>query len=126
MTQSYTEQFDAKAASITEERGKEYPEPLADFTRVAMIKDALNNCKNPPVRHALEMIGVKMVRLAHNPDHIDSIIDIAGYARTIVMVLDKQAEQAKARVQTRVSGIEVTGEAKLQNQFEQFGTVTSE
>jgi hypothetical protein len=28
-----------------------------------------------------------------NPDHLDSAIDIAGYARTIVMALDEQEKR---------------------------------
>ena len=38
------------------------------------------------------MIAVKMSRLCNSPKHIDSIIDIAGYARTIAMILDKEEE----------------------------------
>jgi hypothetical protein len=36
------------------------------------------------------MIGVKMARLCTTPDHLDSLIDIAGYARTIAMIHDER------------------------------------
>jgi hypothetical protein len=45
-------------------------------------------------RHALEMICVKLVRLCQDPTpaNIDNVVDIAGYARTIAMVWDKEYE----------------------------------
>lgn len=88
---SLTEQFDASIVSTVKERGNLYSHPSVDFARVALIKRAVADCPNPKIRHALEMIGVKMARLAVTPDHFDSIIDIAGYARTIAMILDRDA-----------------------------------
>ena len=35
------------------------------------------------------MLGVKLVRLAKDPTHRDTIVDVAGYARTLEMTLDK-------------------------------------
>lgn len=46
-------------------------------------------CKHPEARHALEMIADKMARLIETPDHLDSAMDLAGYARTLVMVTDR-------------------------------------
>jgi hypothetical protein len=40
----------------------------------------------------MEMIGVKMARLCNDPTKVDSVIDIAGYARTMAMILDKEQE----------------------------------
>jgi hypothetical protein len=36
----------------------------------------------------LMMICVKMSRLENSPSHIDSLVDIAGYAETCAMVLE--------------------------------------
>lgn len=71
---------------LTAERGKVYGHPLDDFTRIAKIKEALSGCQDPQVRHALEMIGVKLCRLTETPDHQDSIDDIKGYAECINMI----------------------------------------
>lgn len=87
-----TEQFDKAIQTVTQERGANYGHPLDDFGRVARIKAVLAECPDPVVRHALEMIAVKMCRLIETPDHVDSWVDIAGYARTGVMVLDKRAD----------------------------------
>ena len=50
---------------------------------------------DPLVRNALRMIGVKMARLVQSPDHLDSVIDIAGYARTIAMINDRKMGDPK-------------------------------
>lgn len=73
-------------AKLTTERGRAYGHPLDDFKRVSAGKDVLAACPDPEVRHALEMIWVKMCRLVITPDHADSIDDIAGYAETIHMI----------------------------------------
>tara|TARA_R110000751_G_scaffold1993_9_gene7736 strand:- start:178 stop:837 length:660 start_codon:yes stop_codon:yes gene_type:complete len=101
MTLSRTEKFDRAAKGITQQRGKTYGHPVDDFHRVSLIKEAVADCQNREIRHALEMIGVKMARLVTSPDHLDTIVDIAGYARTMVMVLDKQGSAAPARAKSR-------------------------
>jgi hypothetical protein len=85
------EEFDRQSRIITDTRGEDYGHPREDFLRAQLIKTAVQSCPNPAVRHALEMIGLKMSRLVHNPNHLDSIIDIAGYARTIAMIIDREA-----------------------------------
>ena len=82
------ERFDAQVSTITQTRGETYGPPRDDFTKVDLIKQAVAHCPDPAVRHALEMIGVKMVRIATTPDYEDGPIDIAGYARTIAMMGD--------------------------------------
>ena len=84
-----TEAFDEAVKVITQLRGDDYGHPADDFARGALIKEAVKDCPDPRIRHALEMIGVKMCRLVHTPDHLDSVIDIAGYARTILMIVDR-------------------------------------
>jgi hypothetical protein len=74
------------AKEITDERSKSYGHPLDNFRRIAHARPILNECQDPEVRHALEMIWVKICRLIKTPDHADSIDDIAGYAETIRMI----------------------------------------
>ena len=85
-------QFDAAIQKVTQERGAVYAPPEIDFARTNKIKEALSECKDPLARHALEMIAVKMARLTETPDHLDSWIDIAGYARCGVMVTEKPTQ----------------------------------
>jgi hypothetical protein len=93
------QEFDAAIQKVTQQRGAVYGHPADDFARANLIKSALAECKDPLVRHALEMIAVKMARLVNTPDHIDSLIDIAGYARTAAMCIDRARE-----VQTSAKG----------------------
>lgn len=39
------------------------------------------------------MICVKLARLIHSPDHVDSLVDIAGYARCACMIIDRAKER---------------------------------
>lgn len=75
--------------SVTHERGEDYGHPFDDFSRSVQIKDALKDCPLPVLRHVLEMIGVKMARAVNDPYKLDTWIDIAGYARCAVMILEK-------------------------------------
>ena len=87
---SRTVRFDAAMKTLTADRGAVYGPPSEDFARINALKLGVASCDNNAVRHALEMICVKLARLCQTPDHYDSALDIAGYARTIMMVLDEQ------------------------------------
>ncbi len=93
-TLSPSEQFDKEIADLTKRRGSVYGHPSTDFGRVARIKAALADCSDPKVRHVLEMIAVKMSRLVESPRHLDSWVDIAGYARTGTMLMDSADDEA--------------------------------
>ncbi len=82
-------QFDETTRTVTDDRGAVYAHPLVDFGRVAKLKAVVAECPDPLARHALEMICVKIARLIETPDHLDSWIDVSGYARTGVMVTEK-------------------------------------
>lgn len=83
-----TQAFNAAINKVTDERGSVYGHPSIDFDRAARLKAVIAECADPLVRHTLEMIAVKIARLIQTPDHLDSFIDIAGYARCGVMVTD--------------------------------------
>ena len=98
MTSSQTplsDAFDAAVQRLTTDRGEVYGHPLDDFSKVVTIKGAVSSCPHPLIRHCLEMIGVKMARLAQSPDHLDSVLDIAGYSRCITMIQDEEKRRAQ-------------------------------
>jgi hypothetical protein len=82
--------FDAAIRKVTQERGQVYGHPADDFAKAAKIKEAVASCPDPLLRHCLEMIGVKLARLAQTPEHLDSWIDVFGYARCAVMIMDRR------------------------------------
>ena len=86
------DQFDSALKTITEKRGSNYGHPLDNFSRIAVLHSCVADCDHPAIRHALEQILVKVARLVQSPTHLDSVIDVAGYAKTIAMILDKEEQ----------------------------------
>lgn len=93
VAESATHTFDAEVINATEVRGPEYGHPLDDFERAQILIQAVGGCPHAAIRHALGMICVKMSRLVSSPKHIDSVVDIAGYARTIAMIIDEEEKR---------------------------------
>lgn len=74
----------------SKDRQKIYGHPADDFAKVAaMAAPILESDLDPRLKHALYMVQVKVARLLNTPDHHDSIVDLAGYANTYAMVLEK-------------------------------------
>jgi hypothetical protein len=73
-------------ALIAGDRQDEYGDKLQNFAQIAMLWQGVlapkltPNSAITPEDVALCMIQVKVARLAKNPDHKDSILDVAGYA----------------------------------------------
>ena len=93
MTMKFTKRFDVELADTVSERGRDYGPPAVDFARAAALKAVVAECNDPVMRHALDMICVKIARLINHPSHFDSIKDIAGYCRTMTMVMDDRIEK---------------------------------
>lgn len=76
-------------ATIHGPREKEYGNKRQNFVQIAMMLQGLlapkllPDSRITPEDVGLIMIVVKMARLAKNPDHRDSVLDIAGYAACI-------------------------------------------
>lgn len=86
------QQFNAAIAKVNEDRGGVYGHPADDFAKVVAMAEGIKDCPDPLIKHVLYMLSVKMARLAKTPDHLDSWIDVAGYARCAVMILERRAQ----------------------------------
>lgn len=84
--------FDEATKIITTDRGRIYGHPADDFAKVAKMIEALPEFSDPRFKHIAYIICVKLARLAETPDHVDSLIDIAGYARCWAMILDREKQ----------------------------------
>ncbi len=82
-------EFDSALATITQRRGEIYGHPGDDFAMAANIKAALPGFDDERFAHIADMIATKLARLATTPTHVDSLVDIAGYARTWAMILER-------------------------------------
>ena len=69
-----------KAAAVLEERGHAYGAADAAFEAIAARWTLTLGRPVSAAQVVLCMIDLKLVRLAHDPDHEDSLIDVIGYA----------------------------------------------
>ena len=70
----------AEAARVVAERGRAYGAAAPLFARVATRWSATLGIPVAPAQVVLCMIDLKLARLAHDPAHRDSAVDVAGYA----------------------------------------------
>jgi hypothetical protein len=76
-----------QAASIVARRRGSYGQPRDLFEQVAIRWSLVLGIKVTPAQAMLCLIDLKVARLAHDPRHLDSITDIAGYAGCLAEVL---------------------------------------
>lgn len=81
MKQSRIAKFDQLAESITHDRLPDYGDPRMSFDRIALMWSAITDADISPQQVAHMMIALKLCRLQNSPNHIDSYVDIVGYAR---------------------------------------------
>jgi hypothetical protein len=82
------EQHLEQAASIVRDRRHTYGQPRGLFERVAVRWSQVLGVQVTPAQAVQCMLEVKAARLAHDPRHLDSITDIAGYAGLLAELRD--------------------------------------
>lgn len=72
-----------QCADVFEQRAKEYGDIKPSFTRASTLASTL--CGKPiyPDDVVRVLMAVKLSRLAHQPDHADSLIDLSVYAQIL-------------------------------------------
>ena len=68
------------ATSVLDTRGQSYAPADIAFEAVAARWSITLGRPVTPAEVVLCMIDLKLVRLTHDPSHLDSIIDVIGYA----------------------------------------------
>ena len=68
------------AAGLVTRRRREYGEPVDLFEHIATRWSLTLGTKVSPAQVALCLIDLKLARLARDPKHLDSQVDVAGYA----------------------------------------------
>lgn len=71
------------AAGLVAERRQAYGDPAASMAAVAKRWSITLGRTVTPAEVVLCLLDLKMVRLAHDPAHLDSIVDVAGYAAVL-------------------------------------------
>jgi hypothetical protein len=75
-----------QAAAVVANRRDVYGDPVTSMTAVARRWSITLDQPITPAQVALCLIDLKLARLAHQPDHLDSMIDVAGYAAVLLEV----------------------------------------
>ena len=68
------------AAELISRRRREYGEPVDVFEAIAKRWSLVFGTKVTVAQVVIALLDVKLVRLSSNPEHLDSQIDVAGYA----------------------------------------------
>ena len=76
-----------QAASVFADRANQYGEPRVFFEALAKRWSLTLGRDVTPAEVVRCMIDLKLERLAHNPKHQDSIVDIAGFAAVLQEVV---------------------------------------
>jgi Domain of unknown function (DUF6378) len=71
------------AAGLVNRRRREYGEPVDLFEQVAPRWTLTLGSKVSPAQVVLCLIDLKLGRLARDPKHLDSQVDVAGYAAVL-------------------------------------------
>jgi len=75
------------------DRQQAYGHPLDDFSRTAKLWSAILGHEVTPEQVGLCMCAVKISRQVNKPKR-DNLVDLAGYAATVQMVLDEQYKRS--------------------------------
>ena len=80
---------EAKAA--TADRGKNYGDVCTNHERIATMWTVILGTEVRAEQVAMMMAALKIARLIETPNHMDSWIDLAGYAWTGARCVEEQA-----------------------------------
>ena len=67
------------AAAVVDRRRDEYGEPEDLFENIAARWSQVLGIRVTPAQVAVCLMDLKMARLAHDPKHLDSLVDVLGY-----------------------------------------------
>jgi hypothetical protein len=77
------EQMLRRAARLVARRRKSYGHPAILMAKIAARWSLTLGHSITPAQVALCLLDLKLARLAHDPAHLDSALDLAGYAAVL-------------------------------------------
>jgi len=72
-----------QAANVVANRLRAYGDPSSSMDLVARRWSITLGQTVTPAQVALCLIDLKLARLVHDPSHLDSMVDVAGYAAVL-------------------------------------------
>ncbi len=79
-------------ANVIAERSTQYGDAHSNMTNIAARWSATLGREITPVQVVLCLLDLKLARLAHDPTHEDSAVDVCGYA-ALLAELSKNPQQ---------------------------------
>ena len=79
-------------ANVIAERSAQYGDPSSNMAAIAARWSATLGREITPAQVVLCLIDLKLARLAHDPTHEDSAVDVCGYA-ALLAEITKAPEQ---------------------------------
>ena len=73
----------AHAAGVVEKRRSDYGEPEDLFEHVAARWSQVLGIRITAAQVAVCLMDLKMARLAHDPRHLDSLVNVLGYGACV-------------------------------------------
>ena len=71
------------AAGLVTRRRREYGEPIDVFEAVAKRWSLVFGTEVTAAQVVIALLDLKLTRLSRDPKHLDSIVDVAGYAAVL-------------------------------------------
>jgi hypothetical protein len=88
-----------QAAEVVAQRRQQYGPPAEHFKQVARRWSSTIGTAVRPEQVVLCLLDLKVVRLAHDPGHRDSLVDLIGYSVVLhELVRDASATRRSAEV----------------------------
>jgi hypothetical protein len=69
-----------RAAAVVRDRRRRHGDPAELFGRVAVRWSQVLGAQVTPAQVVLCLIDLKLARLVGDPQHLDSLVDVAGYS----------------------------------------------
>ena len=89
---SPSEMFLKHVANVIAERSNQYGDASSNMAAIATRWSATLGREITPAQVVLCLLDLKLARLAHDPAHEDSVIDVCGYA-ALLAEITKAPEQ---------------------------------
>ena len=89
------EKFDSEILTITQRRGEVYGDITDNFKTIARMQEEFAEIQESHLRHALNMVCLKLARIKANPYYRDSYVDAVGYLRCAMVCVDDILQASK-------------------------------
>ena len=92
---SLAEMFLKHVAQVVAERSTQYGDATGNMAAIAVRWSATLGREVTPAQVVLCLLDLKLARLAHDPTHEDSAVDVCGYAALLRELTETQITEGR-------------------------------